>query len=231
MLGSVPLERVRLKTNFRSTPQLIRWVQETIGPTMCEEDNPKLGAVQFRASESAREPQGPGVRMVPFIDNKGAAEAEEIVKVIKAAGDSSVGILVRARSHVAEILPALRKAGIAYRAIEIEALKEQQHVMDVLSLTRAVLHLGDRVSWLACLRAPWCGLTLADLSALAENEPDRTVLDLISDPIKAEKLSVDGRSRVVRVQEILKQAVDSVGRLPLRELVERTRLALGGPLY
>ncbi len=229
MLGSVPLERVQLKTNFRSTPELIRWVQETIGPTMCEEDNPKLGAVQFRASESAREPQGPGVRVVPFIDDKGAAEAEEIVKVIKAAGDSSVGILVRARSHVAEILPALRKADIAYRAIEIEALKEQQHVMDVLSLTRAVLHLGDRVSWLACLRAPWCGLTLADLSALAENEPDRTILDLISDPAKAEKLSVDGRSRVVRVQEILKQAVDSVGRLPLRELVERTWLALGGP--
>ena len=41
-----------------------------------------------------------------------------------------------------DILPALRKAGIAYRAIEIEALKEQQHVMDVLSLTRGILHLG-----------------------------------------------------------------------------------------
>lgn len=227
-LGDLPLEQVKLETNFRSTPQLIQWVQETIGPIMPFED-PKLGAVKFRESASAREPAGPGVRVVPLIDDKGAREAEEIVKVIKAAGDSSVGILVRARSHVVDILPALRKAGIAYRAIEIEALKEQQHVMDVLSLTRGILHLGDRVSWLACLRAPWCGLTLADLSVLAENEPDRTILDLISDPAKAEALSTDGRGRVARVQEIMARAVESVGRLPLRELIERTWLSLGGP--
>ena len=229
MLGSTPLEQVALKTNFRSTPELIDWVKKTVGPTMPEED-PRLGAVRFRESESARPARGTGVRVVPFIDDKGADEAAEIVKVIRAAGSSCVGILVRARSHVVEILPALRKAGIAYRAIEIEALKEQQHVMDVLSLTRAILHVGDRVSWLACLRAPWCGLTLADLSALAENEPNRTIFDLISDPAKTEMLSSDGRGRVARVQEILSQAVANVGRLPLRELVERTWLALyGGP--
>jgi ATP-dependent exoDNAse (exonuclease V) beta subunit len=228
ILGSVPLAQVALKTNFRSTPQLIGWVKETIGPAMPEE-NPKLGAVKFRESVASREPSGIGVRLVPLIEDKGVAEAQEIVKVIKAAGEASVGILVRARSHVAEILPALRAAGIPYRAIEIEALKEQQHVMDVLSLTRAVLHLGDRVSWLACLRAPWCGLTLADLSGLAENEPDRTIFELISDPAKAELLSSDGLTRLARVQEILSEAVDHVGRMPLRDLIERTWLSLGGP--
>jgi len=230
MLGSVPLEQVELKTNFRSTPELISWVQTTIGPTMSGEDDPKLGAVHFRTSESAREASGVAVRMLPLIDDgKGVEEAAEIVKVLKNSGKSSVGILVRARSHVAEILPALRKAGIAYRAIEIEALKEQQHVMDVLSLTRALLHLGDRVSWLACLRAPWCGLTLADLSVLAENEPSRTIFELLSDPAKAEAMSPDGRSRAAKLQHVASQAVANVGRMPLRELVERTWLALGGP--
>jgi ATP-dependent exoDNAse (exonuclease V) beta subunit len=101
--------------------------------------------------------------------------------------------------------------------------------MDLLSLTRAVLHVGDRVAWLACLRAPWCGLTLADLAVLAENEPDRTILDLISDPAKVAALSADGRNRVVRVQQVLSEAVMHVGRSPLRELIERTWLALGGP--
>jgi ATP-dependent helicase/nuclease subunit A len=147
----------------------------------------------------------------------------------KTRPEDKIAILVRARSHVAAILPALRKADIAYRAIEIEALEEQQHVIDMLSLTRAVLHVGDRVAWLACLRAPWCGLTLEDLAALAENEPQRTMLDLISDPAKLEALSVDGKTRVARTQEVLLQAVESVGRLPLRELIERTWLALGGP--
>jgi ATP-dependent exoDNAse (exonuclease V) beta subunit len=227
-LGAVPLEQVALQTNFRSTPELVGWVKQAIGPTMQEEDR-KFGAVKFRESHADREASGIGVRVVPFIEDKGAAEAAEIVRVIEAADCASVGILVRARSHIVEILPALRKARIAYRAVEIEALKEQQHVMDVLSLTRAVLHLGDRVSWLACLRAPWCGLTLADLSALAENEPARTILDLMSDTERAAALSADGRSRVARVQEILSRAVENVGRVPLRELIERTWLALGGP--
>jgi len=167
---------------------------------------------------------------VPLIEDGGATEAAEIVKVIREAPDeASIAILVRARAHVTAILPALRRANIGYKAIEIEALKDQQHVMDVLSLTRAVLHLGDRVSWLACLRAPWCGLTLADLAALTENEPNRTVLDLLSDPTKAADLSPDGRSRAARLQEVLSQAVSHVGRLPLRELVEKAWLALGGP--
>jgi len=228
-LGAVRLEQLRLETNLRSTPELVGWVQQTIQPIMTEEDL-NLGAVKFRESVASRKSSGVPARLVPFIEDSGSAEAAEIVRIIKAAKKgASIAILVRARSHVAEILPALRKANIEYRAIEIEALKDQQHVMDVLSLTRAVLHMGDRVSWLACLRAPWCGLTLADLAALAENEADRTILDLLSDPQKIGALSPDGRSRAVRVQQVLVQAVASIGRLALRVLIERAWLALGGP--
>ena len=229
-LGDVRLEQVNLKTNFRSTPELIEWVEANVAPTMPEEE-PRFGAVKFRRSEAERKRSGIAARVVPLIDDKaGAEEAAEIVRVIQGIPKAaSIGILVRARGHVAATLPALRRANIPYRAIEIEALREQQHVMDVLSLTRAVLHLGDRVAWLACLRAPWCGLTLADLTALAENEPERTILDLISDTAKLEMLTSDGRSRVARVHDVLRQAVENVGRMPLRDLVERSWLALGGP--
>src|SRR5205823_7183573 len=131
-------------------------------------------------------------------------EASEVVKLVKdALPRGQVAILVRSRTHVASILPALRAAGITYEAVEIDQLKEEQHILDLISITRAVLHLGDRLSWLACLHAPWCGLTVSDLSLLAENERDRTILDLLSDPQKIASLSPDGRSRAVRVQEIL----------------------------
>ncbi len=126
------------------------------------------GAVQLESAVSSRSESGKSPQLIPLIDDRsGAREAQEIVRILqgsKSTGDTA--ILVRSRSHVVSILPALRNAGIAYQAIEIDELKDQQHVLDLLALTRAVLHLADRVSWLACLRAPWCGLTVADLSAL-----------------------------------------------------------------
>ncbi len=164
------------------------------------------------------------------MDDKGEEEAAEVVRLASASlGKGNVAILVRSRTQLTSILPALRKAQIRYEAVDIDQLKEEQHVLDLIAITRAVLHVGDRISWLACLRAPWCGLKLADLSKLAEREQNRTVLDLLADPDKIFSLSIDGRMRATRVGEILNKAVLSVGRVRLRDLVEQTWLALGGP--
>jgi ATP-dependent exoDNAse (exonuclease V) beta subunit len=136
---------------------------------------------------------------------------------------------VRSRAHVNAILPALRNAGIPYQAVEIDQLAGEQHVLDVISLARAISHVGDRVSWLACLRAPWCGLTLADLSTLAEGQSTQTILDLLSDPDRIARLSPQGRARAIRTAETLREAVARFGREPLRKLVESAWCALGGP--
>ncbi len=227
-LGSVRLVPLSLTTNFRSTPEIVSWVRDKFSPIMSEDDD-LHGGVRFRPSEAARA-GGTQPRVVRFIDDASDKEASAVVKLVRGATEKgSVAILVRSRSHIAAILPALRRANIPYEAVEIDQLKEQQHILDLVSLTRAILHTGDRISWLACLRAPWCGLTLADFSALAENQPDRTIVDLLSDPERIASLSVEGRARAVRMQEILSAAAAKVGRLSLRDLVEQTWLILGGP--
>jgi ATP-dependent exoDNAse (exonuclease V) beta subunit len=163
-------------------------------------------------------------------DKGGKAEAQEIVQIIQEHSDTGdIAILVRSRSHILSILPALRDAGISYQAIEIDLLKDQQHILDLLALTRAILHAADRTSWLACLRAPWCGLILSDLAALVEKEPDRTVPNLLSDPEAIGRLSPDGRTRAIRMGEILLTAMQRIGHMPLRELIEQAWLLLGGP--
>jgi ATP-dependent exoDNAse (exonuclease V) beta subunit len=186
--------------------------------------------VKLRPSRASRPKSRVRPQIIPFIDDKGEEEAKQVVGLVREAlPKGQVAILVRSRMQLAAILPALRAAEIMYEAVEIDALKEEQHILDLISITRAVLHLGDRLSWLACLRAPWCGLTLSDLSLLAENERDRTILDLLSDPQKIGSLSPDGQSRAVRVQEILSHAVSNAGRVPLRDLIEQTWIRLGGP--
>ncbi len=228
-LGSVRLVPLRLCVNFRSTPGIVRWVEEKFS-TIMPKDDPTQGSVGFRPCTASRTSTPAKPCLIPLIGDDGREEAREVVRILAATpAGQRVAILVRSRAHIAAILPMLRDARVPYEAIEIDELKQQQHVIDLLSLTRAILHVGDRVSWLACLRAPWCGLTLHDLSALAENEPKRTILDLLSDPTKIAALSPDGRTRALRVQELLSSSVGSVGRLPLRDLVEKTWLALGGP--
>lgn len=225
-LGAVPLTPLSLLSNFRTTADILSWVQTHFHPMMPDED-PANGAVQFRPSVSGRDANGESPRVVAHIDDKGSQEAAEIIEIIKRNENRTVAILVRSRTQTTHILPALRRAGIAYEAVEIETLRDQQHIIDLLSLTRAVTNVADRVSWLACLRAPWCGLTLADLSALAEGKRE-TILDLLSNADNIAALSVDGRWRAVQFQEILSVAVSNVGRLSLRNLVQQTWHALGG---
>lgn len=229
LLGDVQLERLRLIANFRSAEEIVNWAQSAFAPVL-NADDAALGAVKLRPAVATRQAIGSEPKLLPFIgDSDGRQEAAAIVEIIKkAANRSDIAILVRGRTHLASILPALRAHEIAYEAIEIDELREQQHIQDVLSLARAILHAGDRTAWLACLRAPWCGLTLADLTALAEND-ERTILDLLSDPDKTTQLSPDARMRAGRFLQVINESLQQVGRVPLRGLLERTWIALGGP--
>ncbi len=136
------------------------------------------------------------------------------------AASGTKAILVRNRLALAEIVPALKAAGIRYRAIEIEHLGEKQVVQDLYALTRALLHPGDRIAWLSLLRAPWLALPLAKLLEFAGEEKNRfkTVWELIKDDLFLSDFS-----------RILAPAVANRDRGSLRDRVEGAWLALGGP--
>jgi ATP-dependent helicase/nuclease subunit A len=229
-LGAVRLERIELTANFRSTPKIVGWIQDIFTPIFSE-DNKGEGAVKLRPAHAVQAVSGLPPQVIPFVnDEDGCNEAREVVQLVESARrDGDVGILVRSRNQLSAILPALRQAGINYEAVDIDQLREQQHIIDLLSLTRAIVHLGDRAAWLACLRAPWCGLSLADMSAVAEQTPQKAIFDRISHPDAVSGLSGDGRARLEKLLTPLRSAVDSVGRIGLRDLVETTWIALGGP--
>ncbi len=144
-----------------------------------------------------------------------------------------IAILARVRNHLAPIVAELKRCGIPYRAVDIDPLGQRPEVLDVLALTRALRHPADRPAWLAVLRAPWCGLSLADLIALTGDgvdlqspAPKIPISTLVE--TRRHLLSSKGRELLDRAWPILSAALSSLGSLPLHVHIERTWRSLGG---
>jgi ATP-dependent exoDNAse (exonuclease V) beta subunit len=212
--GDIPLAPLTLSVNYRSTPAIVDWINRAFAGILPADEDPDTGAVPYSASTAGVSVYGdapvPTVHAF-FGESTADAEAERALDLIHNA-TGSVAILVRARSHLVGIVAALKRAGIAFQAIEIDQLGERPLIQDLMALTFALLHPADRVSYLAVLRATWCGLTLADLLAL-----------------DTPQISADGAARLSRIQPILQQASEERGRRPLRDLVEGAWVALSGP--
>ena len=233
-IGQVQLEYLCLAVNFRSQQGVIDWINRFFKLVLPEYDSFNEGAVSFVRSESFH-PQSvsEAVTVCPSIRRSDVSEAGEVVSIVREARSmlpgGTIAVLVRARTHLMEIARQLQAAGLRYQAVEIEKLSHRPLIQDLLALTRALGRLNDRIAWLAVLRAPYCGLTLVDLHSLAGDDWNRTVLDLLHDERYITRLSPDGQRRVARVLPVLDAAISGQGRSSLRDSVEGTWIALGGP--
>ncbi len=245
-IGNVKLEPLTLSVNFRSQQGIVDWVNSVFSQVFPAEENISLGAVTYSPSHAWHGPEtGQAVTVHPLIkfnnnqdqnnppNNIKSEEAREILQIIKTekekTPENKIAILVRSRSILSHILPLLRKAGLPFLALDIEHLGERQVVQDLLALTRALLHPGDRIAWLAILRAPWCGLSLTDLELLAGSEASSTLMARLTNAEITSQLSADGQSRLKRTREILQTVLQNRQRQNLRALVTGAWLALGGP--
>ena len=229
-IGHIALEPLTLSANFRSQPAIVRWVNDAFRRILPKGDDIPAGAVGYSESLPMPAADGPSVEVHPFFDRDLHGEAAQVVALVKRSRaedpEGTIGILVRSRGRLEQIVRALRAAQLPFRAVEIEPLAQCTVVQDLLALTHALTHLGDRIAWLSLLRAPWCGLTLADLYRLGAHG---TVWDAMNDAARLAAMSDDGRARLLRVRGILAPCVEERMRASLREAVESAWLALGGP--
>ena len=233
-IGGVRLTPLTLRVNFRSQGGVVDWINRTFARVLPAREDVAVGAVPYSPSDAAQaRADGVAVQLHPLAQDEGVREADEVVRLVAEARrefpKGQVAILVRSRGHLASIVPQLKAAGLRFRAIEIERLGDRQAVQDVLALTRALAHPADRVAWLACLRAPWCGLSLADLLALTDNDAARPLWEDVCDEDKVAALSADGQQRLRRARAVMQAGIAQRRRRPLRRWVEGVWLALGGP--
>ena len=242
-IGHFPLESLHLARNNRSCPAVIEWVNHAFANVFPKHDSVTQGAISYREFAATRDSlTGEGVQVHALVahqasDSEALAvmEAQRLADIIEQEQREdptrSIAVLVRARDHLRALVAEIRRnrPHLKFQAVKVESLADRQSIQDVLALTRAMVHRADRVNWLAILRAPWCGLRLADMHVLAADDHRATIWQLMQSEERIAKLSLDGQQRLLHVRGILAEAFAHQGRQSVRRWVESTWLKLGGP--
>lgn len=241
-IGSLRLAPLRLSRNNRSSPPLVEWINGSFPAVFPARDEPFSGEIRYRPFVATRDTlPDAGVHLHSVWvgeederDTVARREAAAVVALIEAEWRTDparrIAVLARARDHLSALVTAIRRhpAGWRFVAVELEPLSGRQVIQDLLALTRALHHRADRLNWLAILRAPWCGLRLADLHALAADDHQATIWSLLNDAKRIAWLSEDGQRRLAHLRAVLGEALAGQGRQRRRRWVEDVWRKLGG---
>ncbi len=216
-IGALQLTPLLLRRNFRSDRSIIQFINRVGQAIFPAELDPVLGKVVFMASEPQRDFEGcKGVQQHYFAaeQDEAIAIAGQISALQAISPTDSIAVLVRARSHFAEIITALQQAGVAYRVKEDRHWLAEVLVDDLINLLYSMQHLGHRLAWMALLRSPLCGLLKADLLNIAQSSESQSIWQVLR--AGAMVLSEDGMKRVGHVLAALYPVLDGEERhLPL----------------
>jgi len=253
---------VSLQANFRTAPSLVAMLNKLLGQIFASNDGSGIQfSSAVPAREGIKAPTSgfhlhldfvPRLSLTKSVDRDStdekefahAVQIEEMVDLIRsyqphverarASGDNfRIAVLGRTHSALVPVAEALRTAAIPFRAVDLEKLSARPEISDALALARALFNHQDRVAWLGVLRAPWCGLSLADLHLLTSDD-DR---ELQSQPVselldeRLHLLSKDGCFAVARVLRAMTSIPSLRSTQPttrLGTLLESIWLQLGG---
>ena len=233
-LGHIPLTPLVLTVNFRSQSEVVDWVNQAFPQVLPQTEDPLTGSVPYSPAHAFLPAEdSPAVNVHPFFHSSLQPEAEHIVSLVRQAQadrpQGKIAILVRSRSHLREIVPALNRAGLSFQALDIDPLSQRPVIQDLCALAKALRHPGHKLAWLSVLRAPWCGLDLHDLQQLCPEGSKRSIPSQLQENEVLSGLSAEGRAQVQRVWPIVHKALLNRDRAGIRRQVESCWQALGGP--
>ncbi len=227
-------ESLTLESNFRSSGRLVQWFNATFKTVFPENNDLNDAAVKYQPSVPVLgAAEDSGIRINGLVEFQETDQADrvrfDIARLLQSNPHAEIGVLGRSRRHLFEIAESLNRSQIAFNANELESLDASPAIQDLMALTRALIHPADRIAWLAVLRAPWCGLCLADLTTLAANDRDDTITNLARLALQNSSLSDDGTARILRFLRQMELPLKRQGRISLRNNLQSAWIRLGGP--
>ena len=224
---------VNISVNFRSQQGIVDWVNKAFSRIMPITDNIFSGAISYKPSIPFKTDElvDKAVHCYPYEntvdEGKGVLHLIQQIKLNNP--NETMGVLVRGRKHLTDLVSALNGAGVAYQASDIDPLNTRQTVVDLMSLTRAYLQPADRVAWLSVLRAPWCALSLVDMHHLLKGCPEDSVWRLMQNKHRLESLSTQGQESVAHVVSQFAVAIAQRERMSVAESIRGLWSQLLGP--
>ncbi len=228
--NALPLDKLELTENFRCSRVIVDWVNEKFATIFPLSDDQRSAAVKYTASTAYHLQPMPTTQVSVHTTDKlsEAAAVCELVESLLATADQdeNIAVLVRSRKHLQDIVARLNTQAIHYQGIKLQKLGSRSCIQDISALTKALCHPGDRLSWLAILRAPWCGLDLVSLTLIANQANNKTIWQVITaldDDLQAQSIR-----RVKRLVKVIRPAMEQIGKRPLHDVVRQAWQALGG---
>ncbi len=230
-IGNIHLTPLTLTQNFRSSAKLVTWINQQFSKIFPAKSDISLSAIPYHCAVATQTSQLENPVSYHSYGNQ-AEHSQAIVMLVQTLQanypQESIAILGRARAQLSPIITALNQANISHQAVELQALHQQQSIIDLVSLTRALMHWGDRIAWLAILRAPWCGLTLQDLHRITQYAGEKPLWPLLCEYARM-GLSDQANCRLASITPILCLVLERQSQLPLSAWIKAAWLALDGP--
>lgn len=233
-IAGIKPENLKLESNFRSSATLVNWFNETFTKVFPQTNDLNDTAVKYESSIAIRKPENEGGVFTWGLldqDNHGQAiaVAKQIQTILSVNPDAEIGVLGRSRKHLVEIADSLNRHNLLFHANELQSLDSNPVIQDLISLTRALIHPADRIAWLSILRAPWCGLELADLTTLINDDDLTPIPELAENALNCSQISNQGAARLRRFLQQMDLPLKRLGRISLRNNLQSAWIRLGGP--
>ena len=179
-IGPLPLQALRLYRNNRSTPEVVSWVNRVFPTLFAEDDDFRLGAVQFAPAQATREAEpGTGVHWHPVWLDRGQAQGDtETDAAPDALGEDPAGEDVDQPVGAADETPASpNETRLEAQAVLslIQQARQRDPQASIAVLVRARSHLVGLVT--ALRQSGQVPFQAVEIEALAEQQ---IIQDLIS---------------------------------------------------
>ena len=239
-LPSLSINPLQLIENFRSSKEIVTWVNRVFEQSFPAESSVEKGSVSYsKAHAFNKNVPDSYVKIFGFsneeeIENEYDFISKEVQNLNHAHPEDSIAILVKNRTHLKWLANSLTSYKVDYEAVEMNRLVDKPIIIDLTSILRAWLNIGDRIAWLAVLRAQWCGLSLATLhdlcqydQAIDEGESYNiwTRMCCVEDD---PRINAADKTRIIKVRQCFQRAFNERARFSLSQIVESIWVNLGG---